>query len=431
VAGVWKGGDQFELYVNGTQILGAIEAILGAAPLVMADNNVPLNIGRFHSTSGAVEIPFGHFNGLIDKVTIYNRALYVFFGGHNNEHVDTKIHSVGCGFGRTGCSCGGTGGAPVVLDFGEGGILQPPTFAPPYVEDGFRFSTINQPQPGPEQDHFDITNTVFPPLEFLPDGEREGVIHTGNDGDEVIVDFFGAPFKLSSLDIEGLVNPATGVWEIVASNGTTLTFVGTGTVNFDSNWSNITSFTMRSTSVPDVNDFSGFLIFDTITLDTNPPADADDDGVLDDDDNCPLNANPNQEDSDFDEIGDACDDVTFLFSGFFAPIDNGVLNEANAGQTIPIKWHLTDLEGNPIDDQHVPASFVSVTSVASDCAALMGTDVIEEYAGTSGLQYLGDGNWQFNWKTPKSYAGQCRIMRLNLADQEDITSTRTAKFQFK
>jgi hypothetical protein len=88
----------------------------------------------------------------------------------------------------------------------------------------------------------------------------------------VIVDFFGAPFKLSSIDIEGLVNPATGVWEIVASNGTTLTFVGTGTVNFDSNWSNITSFTMRSTSVPDVNDFSGFLIFDNITLDTNPAA---------------------------------------------------------------------------------------------------------------------------------------------------------------
>ena len=42
----------------------------------------------------------------------------------------------------------------VVLDFGVGGVLQPPTFAPPYVEDGFRFSTINQPQPGGEQDHF-------------------------------------------------------------------------------------------------------------------------------------------------------------------------------------------------------------------------------------------------------------------------------------
>lgn len=62
---------------------------------------------------------------------------------------------------------------PVVLDFGEGGVLQPPTFAPPYVEDGFRFSTINQPQPGPEQDHFDIVNAAGPPLVNFPDGERE------------------------------------------------------------------------------------------------------------------------------------------------------------------------------------------------------------------------------------------------------------------
>ena len=36
---------------------------------------------------------------------------------------------------------------------------------------------------------------------------------------------------------------------------------------------------------------------------------------------------------------------------------------------------------------------------------------IEEVAtGASGLQYMGDGYWQFNWKTPAQYANTCRTM---------------------
>ena len=209
------------------------------------------------------------------------------------------------------------------------------------------------------------------------------------------------------------INTASDVWQrqhllfIAGGSTASLTFAGPATGALD----------------------SAFAHVDNVVIASILPADADEDGVLDDEDNCPLHANLNQEDSDLDDIGDACDDLTFLFSGFFEPIDNdGVLNQAKAGQSIPIMWRLTDLAGLPIDD---PASFVSVTSAASDCAAPMGTDVIEEYAGMSGLQWLGDGYWQFNWKTPKSYAGQCRIMRLNLADQEGIPSTRTAKFQFK
>ena len=122
--------------------------------------------------------------------------------------------------------------------------------------------------------------------------------------------------------------------------------------------------------------------------------------------------------------------VGYVITAFSAPIDNpSVVNSAKAGQAIPVKWRLTDANGVGVSD---PASFVSVTSSPSGTCGGTLTDVIETYSGSSGLQYLGDGNWQFNWKTPKTYMGQCRTMFLNLADQVPPgPSTRYALFTFK
>jgi hypothetical protein len=65
------------------------------------------------------------------------------------------------------------------------------------------------------------------------------------------------------------------------------------------------------------------------------------------------------------------------------------------------------------------------------CSSTDPQDAIETYTGNSGLQYLGDGYWQFNWRTPRSYAGTCRVMSLNLADGPGTLLGRTAKFQFR
>lgn len=60
-----------------------------------------------------------------------------------------------------------------------------------------------------------------------------------------------------------------------------------------------------------------------------------------------------------------------------------------------------------------------MTLKASSLSCLLGTttDLVEEYAtGASGLQNLGNGYYQFNWKTPKSYAHSCKTVSLNLGD---------------
>jgi len=113
------------------------------------------------------------------------------------------------------------------------------------------------------------------------------------------------------------------------------------------------------------------------------------------------------------------------FGGFAYPIDADMINSAKAGATIPVRWHLESQDGTPVSDS---SSFVSVTSKAGNGAcAGQPTDAVEDYSGGSGLQYLGDGDWQFNWKAPRSYAGQCRTLILTLSDG----STYTARFQFK
>jgi hypothetical protein len=118
----------------------------------------------------------------------------------------------------------------------------------------------------------------------------------------------------------------------------------------------------------------------------------------------------------------------YSFYGFDQPIENTpAVNNAKAGSSIPVKWQITDPDGAPISDS---ASFKSLTSYSVSCGAFSValTDEVEEHsAGDSGLQYLGGGYWQFNWKTLKSYSGQCRIMVLKLADG----SEHTAYFHFR
>ncbi|MDL1910257.1 hypothetical protein FBQ81_06120 [Chloroflexi bacterium CFX6] len=117
--------------------------------------------------------------------------------------------------------------------------------------------------------------------------------------------------------------------------------------------------------------------------------------------------------------------VIYNFIGFSSPVDsNDVLNLAKAGQTIPLKFRVTDANGSPITN----LTGAAVTAASLSCPVGTTTDLLEEYAaGNSGLQNLGDGYYQWNWKTPTIYANSCKTLRLDLG--EGIY--HTALFQFR
>jgi hypothetical protein len=116
--------------------------------------------------------------------------------------------------------------------------------------------------------------------------------------------------------------------------------------------------------------------------------------------------------------------VNYGFAGFFTPVDPG-MNGANSGQAIPLKWTLKDFNGNPV----TTLATVTVTATSLTCAQGATVDQLEEYAaGASGLINKGDGSYQFNWKTPTSYAKSCKTLQLNLGDGSPV---KTAMFEFK
>ncbi len=100
------------------------------------------------------------------------------------------------------------------------------------------------------------------------------------------------------------------------------------------------------------------------------------------------------------------------------------MNVARAGQTVPVRYRIVGPSGAGIAD---PASLESLTSAPDGSCGSGESDVVETYVGDAGLKDLGDGDWQYSWKTPKSYAGACRVMVLKLRGEPPYI----ARFAFK
>jgi hypothetical protein len=116
------------------------------------------------------------------------------------------------------------------------------------------------------------------------------------------------------------------------------------------------------------------------------------------------------------------------FDGFFDPIVMGTINQINTRKTstLPMKWHLSDANGDVTTDR-----FVNIMSYQVDCIKYIGdplSAVKEGSSGSSGLQNLGDGNWQFNLEIKKDYAGSCRKLYA-LFDYDQKSPEVTFKFR--
>jgi hypothetical protein len=101
----------------------------------------------------------------------------------------------------------------------------------------------------------------------------------------------------------------------------------------------------------------------------------------------------------------------YNFIGFSSPVDNpSYMNVLKAGQAIPLKWQLKDASGNPVTN----LTSVTVTVKDLNCSTPTNIDLMEEVAaGASSLQNLGGGYYQFNWKSPTSYAKSCKVLTVN------------------
>jgi hypothetical protein len=181
---------------------------------------------------------------------------------------------------------------------------------------------------------------------------------------------------------------------------------------------------------------SGDVAF-SATFSAPAPPDGDADGVADDSDNCPTVSNSDQLDNDADGIGNACDptpdpdpEPIYAFEGFFAPVNNKdaqgnyVLNAANAGSAIPLKFRLGGDYGLDVFEAGYPKSQV----IACDSQAEV--DGIEETvtAGGSSLSYAADSNtYIYVWKTEKAWEDTCR----QLVVKFDDGTTARASFKFR
>jgi hypothetical protein len=116
--------------------------------------------------------------------------------------------------------------------------------------------------------------------------------------------------------------------------------------------------------------------------------------------------------------------VIYNWNGFFQPVENGyVFNRVKAGSAIPLKFSLNGNQGLGIINSGYPVS------LKVNCDNNGTYDDLAETvtAGSSNLSYDASADqYNYVWKTDKSWGGTCRKLMVQLIDGTD----HMAYFQF-
>jgi len=116
--------------------------------------------------------------------------------------------------------------------------------------------------------------------------------------------------------------------------------------------------------------------------------------------------------------------ISYKWSGFFQPVDNlPIWNQVKAGSAIPVKFSLNGNMGLNIFETNYPASKAIV------CDSTASVDAIEATvtAGGSSLTYDSIANqYIYVWKTDKLWSNSCRQLVVKLIDG----TTHYANFKF-
>jgi hypothetical protein len=103
-----------------------------------------------------------------------------------------------------------------------------------------------------------------------------------------------------------------------------------------------------------------------------------------------------------------------VFEGFKPPVVGppGV-NTANAGSTVPIRWHMTGVPNPPIVD-HQPVDCTTLVPTGDAPAAPV-------TPGNSGISIKGN-RYHLNWKSQASWAGTCRRLTVRIPAAQDAVA---------